>query len=785
MFKRLLPCLLFAAPAIAQDAHIHVSPSGKNANPGSASQPVATLHAAQRMWRQHFHSVPGAKVTVSLAAGTYYLDSALVLTSQDDPGAGRLLIQSAPGAKAVLSGAQPLALRWKSWKNGIFTAEVPAKVLQMDRLFIGRVPQILARYPNYDSSARYFHGIAADAISPARIKKWKQPQGAIVHALHRAEWGGYHYRITGIDAKGEAILEGGWQNNRQMGLHPERRFVENVLEELDAPHEWYFDSAQHRLYYLPANGQQPPAMVSYAVLKELVVLRGDAMEKPLRNVRLEGLAFAATARTFMLTAEPLLRSDWTIYRGGTVLLENTEDCAVKACFFDQPGGNAVFISNYNKNARVEECHIYKAGASGVAIVGNPSAVRSPAFEYNGFVPYNQMDMRPGWANKNFPNDCQILDNLIQYTGDVEKQSAGVQVSIAYRTYIAHNTIHDVPRAGINVGDGCFGGTAISHNDVYNTVLETGDHGAFNSWGRDRFWHPDRKTMDSMTTVHPQMYLLDTDWGNSIVHNRFHCDHGWDIDLDDGSSFYHIYNNLCLSGGIKLREGFARKVESNIMVNNTFHPHVWFRNSGDIFRNNIVMQAYKPIRVPVWGKEVDYNFFPDEASLKAAQANGTDAHSTYGDPLFIDYQHGDYGLQKGSKAFDIKFSEFRTDNFGTRIPGLKKLAAPCPLPQTIKISTAPLTAAEQWGEATLKNIETLGERSATGLPDNNGAYFAQVPRPSRAYNAGFRSGDVALRLDGKPVKNTRDFLTLIRQLKGKEVKVTVFRNQAETEWNFRN
>ena len=40
----------------------------------------------------------------------------------------------------------------------------------------------------------------------------------------------------------------------------------------------------------------------------------------------------------------------------------------------------------------------------------------------------------------------------------------------------------------------------------------------------------------------------------------------DIDLDDGSSNYHIYNNICLNGGLKLREGFYRTVENNIIIN---------------------------------------------------------------------------------------------------------------------------------------------------------------------------------------------------------------------------
>ncbi|PJF32922.1 MAG: peptide-binding protein, partial [Phototrophicales bacterium] len=113
--------------------------------------------------------------------------------------------------------------------------------------------------------------------------------------------------------------------------------------------------------------------------------------------------------------------------------------------------------------------------------------------------------------------------------------------------------------------------------VFNTVLETSDHGSFNSWGRDRFWLPNRKRMDSLTMANPQMPLWDAIHTTIIRNNRFRCDHGWDIDLDDGSTNYHIYNNLCLNGGIKLREGFYRVVENNIMVNNSFHPHVWFAN----------------------------------------------------------------------------------------------------------------------------------------------------------------------------------------------------------------
>ena len=160
--------------------------------------------------------------------------------------------------------------------------------------------------------------------------------------------------------------------------------------------------------------------------------------------------------------------------------------------------------------------------------------------------------------------------------------------MAARITVDHNSIYHMPRAGINIGDGNWGGHHITANDVFDTVRLTGDHGSFNSWGRDRFWHPDRAEMDRRAAAHPELTLLDAVEPIVMKRNRFRCDHGWDVDLDDGSSNYVIEDNLMLAGGLKLREGFQRIVRNNILVNGSFHPHVWFDNSGDVFESNLVM-----------------------------------------------------------------------------------------------------------------------------------------------------------------------------------------------------
>ena len=103
-----------------------------------------------------------------------------------------------------------------------------------DQLFVNGKKQISARYPNFDPNIRIFNGYAADACSPERVKNWSSPAGGYLHAMHSREWGGYQYSIEGKDAKGELILKGGFQNNRQMGMHHTYRMVENIFEELDA-----------------------------------------------------------------------------------------------------------------------------------------------------------------------------------------------------------------------------------------------------------------------------------------------------------------------------------------------------------------------------------------------------------------------------------------------------------------------------------------------------------------------------------------------------------------------
>ncbi len=764
----------------------HVSPTGEDSNPGTSEQPFATLARARDAVRLVKQEVK-EPIDVIIHEGTYYLPEPLVFTAEDSGSKeARVVYRGQDDVRPVISGGVRLDLQWHPHRDGIMKAKLPDGMVA-DQLFVNGQRQHMARYPNYDSNAQYFNGFAADCFGPERAARWSDPVGGFIHVMHRAHWGDMHYVITGKDADGNVTYEGGWQNNRPSPMHRDHRFVENIFEELDAPGEWYLNATTSELFFLPPDEVDlATATVELVRLPHLIELQGSE-DNPVRHIEFRGLTFTHTARTFMQNKEPLLRSDWTTYRGGAIVFSGAEDCTVADSDFLSVGSNTIFVDKYNRRITVRGCKIAESGAGGVCFVGDPGAVRSPLFQYDERHTFEEIDKEPGPKTNNYPADCLVEDCLIYRTGRFEKQTAPIQISMSARIKVRHCSIYDVPRAGINISEGTWGGHLIEHCDVFDTVKETGDHGSFNSWGRDRFWGLKEFDLNTVTLgENKNLPLLDA--GETVVmrNNRWRCDHGWDIDLDDGSTNYHIYNNLCLAGGLKNREGFYRVVENNIMVNNSFHPHVWYRNSQDVFRRNIVFTPYRPIRVPKpWGKEIDRNLLhqPDGEGPAAAlqEQSGRDEHSIVADAMFIDPKNGDYRVREGSPAIALGFVNFPMDDFGVTSERLKAVARTPELPHAApkaEIAARDETIRSFLG-AKVKNIVGQGEMSASGLPGEIGILLMDVPEDSQAARFGLRTADVILGIGDRDVERWAEFVREYRRVApGEKATLKVFRDQAE-------
>ena len=104
-FHTILPIcfLLLACLTTAQAADIYVSQEGADTNDGTASQPLATLAAAQTKARRYTGK---ESVTVWVADGTYHLSQTLHFDGADSGTADAPIIYRATaGAKVTLKGS--------------------------------------------------------------------------------------------------------------------------------------------------------------------------------------------------------------------------------------------------------------------------------------------------------------------------------------------------------------------------------------------------------------------------------------------------------------------------------------------------------------------------------------------------------------------------------------------------------------------------------------------------------------------------------------------------------
>jgi hypothetical protein len=718
----------------------YVSTDGSDAWPGSRDRPFRSIPRA----RDAVRALPHPRlqtVRVLVRSGTYYLDAPLEFHALDSGTTDAPITYMAyPDEYVTMSGGRRLPCEWRPYRAGIMRCQVSDQSEDFsgfDQLFVNGRRQIRARFPNLDNSdPKSFTGyiLAAGKIdddvrdphpgpnddmvfsggAPRGItfhpdtftaKRWGRPEEAIITIFQAHYWGNLQWRLKDIDWEHHRIWfgHGGHQIGAKWAATPcevnERShfFIENVFEELDAPGEWYFDRETSTLYFWPPDDLELETAVVEVPSHQQIARFIGSSDDPVHDVTLDGFRFTHTASTFLEPYVVPSLSDWAIHRGGTLFLEGARDCAIRDCFFDAVGGNAVFMSGYNRGNVVTGCTFTESGDSAICFVGS-------------------LETTVG-TQRNFPYECEARDNLVHDCGVFGKQIAGVYISRAKRITASHNEIFRMPRAAICIGDGTWGGHRIEYNILRDTCRETGDHGPFNAWGRDKYW--------CLVQSHsPHIQTRSHDAGNVLadametVYVRFnYCEEssGWGIDLDDGASNYVISHNLCLGVSVKLREGAFRTIENNIWVHPANSPcfHVGNEDNHDRYVRNITVMRvgamkaeddlnfemghvfgevytliYPPVHGP-WLAEIDNNcFFSDRGefvarvrprpdgdegsggssegkkyTLEEWQALGFDTHSVFADPLFVDSGNGDYRVRDDSPALKLGFENFPMDLWG--------------------------------------------------------------------------------------------------------------------------
>ncbi|MGL4737414.1 MAG: hypothetical protein ACRCW2_08185, partial [Cellulosilyticaceae bacterium] len=419
-------------------------------------------------------------------------------------------------------------------------------------------------------------------------------------------------------------------------------------------------------------------------------------------------------------------------------------------------------------------------ASGVQIVGLPEAVHQPSFWDHDHYPELKVHQSvvdhpelTGPRTEDYPSEITLRHNHIWDVGIFEKQSSGINLSVASRCHLLHNTIHQSPRSCININDGTFGGHEVAYNDIFDAQKETMDHGPFNSWGRDRFWSVPCYNASGLYGDQIKSYsLLDAAQTTTIHDNRFHHGadqpHTWGIDLDDGSSNYEIYNNLCLGMGVKLREGFRRRVYNNIFVDGSINIHCTYAQAEDEIYSNIVIghkswefagqDGGDEKRVVEGCYAIDRNaYFCEGDQIHLPDffvAHGYDAAGmTDVSPAFRDVDGNDYTVTNEDLLVHTGFKNFDMTQFGQ-----KGCPVAAPSYKSIPRGQRELVVCE-WLGAVITTIDD-GIISSTASYGYEGVYFKKVPPTSKAYALGFRTRDLVKRMESQNVKDVTHFLEII-------------------------
>ena len=329
-----------------------------------------------------------------------------------------------------------------------------------------------------------------------------------------------------------------------------RFFVENVIEELDQPGEWFLDEDAGKLYCMPDldrrgfytrmfktspfEGQD----VLAPVLGRMIVLAGEsAGKRPVQHVRFEG--FTVTTTDYEPDKDDC--GGYHMGREGVFHFVNAQDCDVRNCHFRNIGKHAV-------------CAI---GCERLTLAAN--TIEDAA--------------EGGILLRNDTSKCVVSNNHIHHIGRVYKHVAGVTIDRGGSdNRITHNHIHHSSRYCVSLK---YAGerNEIGYNHVHHGNEETYDTGLIEVTQR----------RDSPRS------------GGRIVHNLIHDAGGYGgitlqgdaiegalgVYLDSFAAGYEVAHNLVYNCrlGVFVQGGADNSIHDNIVADNT-HAQIYCANHLD-------------------------------------------------------------------------------------------------------------------------------------------------------------------------------------------------------------
>jgi hypothetical protein len=764
--KSLLLLLAAALHGAADAAEFYVSPGGNDRNPGTISQPFASLQAARDAVRT-INQKEG-DITVYLRGGTYVLDETLEFGLDDSALPGGIIRYTAyKDETPVVTSLKSLGqwTRLSSRLNGLPPESVgQVWVSNVDRSLDFKVlyqaGEILPRAKSEGFLPVRAEGNSASdkrLIVPQNIalSEWANTSDVEVMIRPTYPWSYNILPVDKVDISTRAVttaIAGTYALNPQpdnfQAVHAlyETAWLENAVDFLDAPGEWVLDSSQGKLYLWTEDGKSPES-ITYPQTTELILVSGVSKEdgtadQIVRGLHFEGITFRGNDRYTWSEQEPSFQHDWSAVDQASAMLRLrcVEAVTVINCRFLKGGSSGVRLDLHAQNNRVVGNRFSELGGHGIELCG----------------------YGPGTKDVNRGNE--ISNNRIDHIGQMYRASSGIFVAQSGENHIHNNLIHNVPYIAITLsGARSFnyqrrasgeGYRSIRWNDFseqnkkmlqekYAKGIENTDF--FLSYLHSRDNLVERNEIFAAVEVLGDgnaIYLSGAGTGNRIRGNFIHHILSDGIstamrpdDLQEQTTFEQNIIYKCVFGAVetKHQNHYINNIFANIYPTNIngliFGDSGYLiygrgPNTGSRVQNNIFYSDLAADETPRFihargnspldDSAIDRNLYwsevnpaSAESQLQALQNAGHDMNGISADPQFTDIGKANFSLKSESPALKVGFRPIDVASIGLESPWKERLVGT----HFIETRITPATYYIKAGETVSVTIES-SDRNAT-------------------------------------------------------------------------
>ncbi|MGE8342403.1 MAG: right-handed parallel beta-helix repeat-containing protein [Flavobacterium sp.] len=492
-FNKLLIVFLMVFTISASGAEIWVSPSGKDSNLGTKSNPLATVHMAMRKARELRRlKDPSIKdgIRIIVMNGTYYLNEPLFVRPEDSGTADSpTTIEADVNARPIISGG----IEIKNWtksttvinglkKGAVWVADAPKKagnLIDYRQLWVNGKKAVRAKNTAGTTMERILSWNHQEQTCwiPFKDKSVKFEPGMEMFIVQW--WSSANLRIKNIEVqKDSAKLSFEEPESRIQSEHPwpapwisknngnSAYFLNNAFSLLNEPGEWYLDKKNAKIYYIPRAGEEiNSAIVTAPVLENLVEVKGT-IDSPVHHFQFKGISFQHSnwLRPSQQGHVPLqsglyLLDAYKLKVPGTPNQASLENQA----WVGRP--RAAVEVNYANNIQFESCRFEHLSSTGLdlnkgtnhnTVKGNlfkdigGSAINVGIFSEEAFEAHLPLIIKD---EREMCSDEVISDNLITNVTNEDWGTLGISAGFVRNITIEHNEISDVSYSGMAMGWG--------------------------------------------------------------------------------------------------------------------------------------------------------------------------------------------------------------------------------------------------------------------------------------------------------------------------------------------